>query len=72
MTKATPVLSTKHVVGVLGGLGVGAVGGFVASLLWGRPPSIYAARLQPGRPYWANDDDLPRAEARDQPRERTS
>ena len=35
-------VSTRRVVGVLGGLGLGVVGGFVGSLLRSRPPTIYA------------------------------
>ena len=46
MSRSTQALSTKRVVGVLGGLGLGALSGFVASLLRSRPPTIYAGGLQ--------------------------
>ena len=46
MVRSTAAVSAKRVAGVLGGLGVGVVGGFVASLLRRRPPSIYADGLQ--------------------------
>lgn len=39
-------VSTRRVVGVLGGLGLGVVGGFVGSLLRSRPPTIYATGLK--------------------------
>ena len=45
-TDGHQTVSTKRVVGVLGGLGVGVVGGFVGSLLRSRPPTIYAEGLQ--------------------------
>jgi hypothetical protein len=51
-TDGHQTVSTKRVVGVLGGLGVGVVGGFVGSLLRRRPPTIYAEGLQT-----AEDDD---------------
>jgi hypothetical protein len=46
MGRSTAAISARRVAGVLGGVGVGAVGGFVASLLRRRPPSIYADGLQ--------------------------
>lgn len=38
--------SAWRVAGVLGGLGLGALGGFVGSLLRSRPATIYAQGLQ--------------------------
>jgi hypothetical protein len=45
-TDGHQTVSTRRVVGVLGGLGLGVVGGFVGSLLRGRPPTIYATGLE--------------------------
>ncbi len=45
-TDGHQTVSTRRVVGVLGGLGVGVVGGFVGSLLRSRPPTVYAQGLQ--------------------------
>ena len=45
-TDGHQTVSTRRVVGVLGGLGLGVVGGFVGSLLRSRPPTIYATGLK--------------------------
>ena len=39
------MVSGKRVAGVLGGVSLGALGGFVGSLLRSRPPTIYAEGL---------------------------
>lgn len=44
--RPTPV-GIKRVASVLGALGLGVVGGFTASLLRRRPPTVYAAGLSP-------------------------
>jgi hypothetical protein len=46
VSRSTQAINAKRVVGVLGGLGLGAVSGFAASLLRSRPPTIYAGGLQ--------------------------
>jgi hypothetical protein len=50
MGRSASTVSARRVAGVLGGLGLGALGGFVASLLRSRPPTIYTDGLQSSRP----------------------
>ena len=45
MSRNTQALSARRVVGVLGGLGLGALSGFAGSLLRRRPPTIYAGGI---------------------------
>jgi len=55
-------VSTRRVVGVLGGLGLGVIGGFVGSLLRSRPPTIYATGLKTSE----GDDGDRRDDGRDE------
>jgi hypothetical protein len=76
VSRSTHALSAKRVVGVLGGLGLGALSGFAASLLRSRPPTIYAGGLHaaddtaspepdgPGLPESASAQDPGSAEER--------
>ena len=61
-TDGHQTVSTRRVVGVLGGLGVGVVGGFVGSLLRSRPPTIYAEGLQASELGDAHRSDTAAAE----------
>lgn len=43
MAGAARTVTVRRLAGVLGGIGLGALGGFVASLLRRRPPTVYTA-----------------------------
>jgi hypothetical protein len=50
VARSSSAVSARRVAGVLGGLGLGVIGGFVASLFRRRPPTIYAEGLPAGLP----------------------
>ncbi len=64
MTRTAHVVSAKRVVQVLGGLGLGAAGGFVASLLHRRRPTVYAEGVEQAVPPGHEKDELPQAAER--------
>lgn len=58
-TSAGPALGTSRVAALLGGLGLGAIGGVVASMLRRRPPTIFADGLRTADPVHPGRGQLP-------------